>query len=628
MIRFDKVALRRGTRLLLSDTSFTIHARYKVGLTGPNGAGKSSLLGLLTGQLHPETGLVALDQGLVIAHVAQEIPGGAGTAADFVIDGDREFRELESRLAQVDASRDPESFGAAQSRFETIDGYGAPARARKLLSGLGFTPEQQAARVDHLSGGWRVRLGLARALMCRSDILLLDEPTNHLDLDAVLWLQQWLANYRGVLILISHDREFLDGVVDHILNIANGGAVLYTGNYSDYEVRRAEQLAQIQSERVKQQREIARIHNFIDRFRAKATKAKQVQSRMKVLSRMDVIAQAHVDSPLEFCFRVPEKMPCPLVTLEQVGLSYGERAVLEGVDVSIRPGDRIGLLGPNGAGKTSLIKLLAGNVAPTRGYRAQSADTALGYFAQHSLEQLSPTESALEHLAAVDRRATERELRSFLGSFAFSGERALDPVMSFSGGERARLALALLVYRRPNLLLLDEPTNHLDMDMRFSVARALQDYSGAILLVSHDRFLLRSVVDEFWLVQGKRVERFPGDLEDYRQRLDSVDGDPLSVTNLPSPREKRRAQAEIRSRLSPLEKAVRHAEAQLEQLTADLRKLEQCLADPELYSRPGAGDLKALTAEKSLKDRILRELEDEWLAASDALESARQEIDL
>lgn len=630
MIRFDKVALRRGTRLLLTDASFSIHNGYKVGLTGVNGAGKSSLLDLLIGQLQPDSGDIAVDPGLTIAHVAQEMPAASvtGSTVAYAIDGDSEFRELEARLAALDVVRDSEIFGVIQARFEAIGGYSVPARAGKLLSGLGFSTEQQAARVDQLSGGWRARLSLARALMCRSDVLLLDEPSNHLDLDAVLWLQNWLGEYQGTLILISHDREFLDGVVDHILHIDNGSAILYSGDYSGYEARRAEQLAQIQSARIRQQRELARMRDFIDRFRAKATKARQVQSRMKAVSRMHLIAQAHVDSPLVFGFRTVEKMPCPLVALNKASVQYGERVVLEGVDLSIGPGDRIGLLGPNGAGKTSLIKLLAGILAPSAGDRLQSADTAIGYFAQHSMEQLDPNRSAIEHLAAIDRRTTERELRNFLGGFAFSGERALDPAGRFSGGEKARLALAILVYRRPNLLLLDEPTNHLDIAMRFSLSRALQDYPGGIVLVSHDRFLLRSVVNEFWLVKGARVERFPGDLEDYRLSLNGGEADSTRTTSTGSLRERRRAQAQIRSRLSPLEKTVRNLEERLEQVVGEVRELEHSLADPNLYRNPGAGDLKSLAYDKTVKERVMRELEEEWLAASSALEAARLAIDV
>jgi ATP-binding cassette subfamily F protein 3 len=625
MIRFDNVQLRRAARLLLSGTSFTIHAGQKLGLTGANGAGKSSLLELLLGRLQADSGEVEIDQGLVIAHVAQETPVGSGSAADFVIDGDSEYRELELRLKTLDAVRESAAFGDAQSRFESIGGYAAAARSARLLNGLGFSAEQQQARVDELSGGWRARLALARALMCRSDLLLLDEPTNHLDLEAVIWLQQWLSMYQGTLILISHDREFLDEVVDHVLHIENGNALLYSGNYSAFESRRAEHLAQMQSQREKQLREIARIQGFVDRFRAKATKARQVQSRMKALSRMELIAQAHVDSALSFSFSPPEKLPRTLLTLESVTVEYGSRVVLKGVDLTFVAGDRVGLLGPNGAGKTTLIKTMAGEIQPVGGQRTPSSETTIGYFAQHSLEQLNPAASALDHLLRRDRRTPERELRSFLGRFAFTGERVLDPVGTFSGGERARLALALLVHLKPNLLLLDEPTNHLDIDMRFSLAKALQDFPGAIVLVSHDRFMLRSVVDEFWLVQNSGVERFAGDLEDYRQRVNDV-RDCGKLSSVVSPRDKRRNLAETRSRLRPLEMAVRKTEEEMERVIADLRKLEQSLVDPGTYSNPEGDTVRSLVVEKSEKDRMLRELEERWLTASDALESAREQV--
>ncbi len=625
MIRFDKVELRRGGRVLLRDTSFTVRAGQRVGLTGVNGAGKSSLLELVMGRLQPDAGALQLDQGLVIAHVAQETPTGSGSAADFVIDGDIEYRELESCLKLLDAEHEEAQFGVVQSRFESIGGYAAPARAARLLSGLGFTVERQRARVDELSGGWRARLGLARALMCRSDLLLLDEPTNHLDLDAVLWLQEWLSLYEGTLVLISHDREFLDEVVDHVLHVEKGTASLFSGNYSAFEARRAEQLAQIQSEREKQQREIARIQGFVDRFRAKATKARQVQSRMKALSRMELVAQAHVDSPLSFSFSLPDKLPRPLLALESVRVQYGSRVILDGVDLTLAPGDRVGLLGPNGAGKTTLIKVLAGIIEPAAGRSSPASDAAIGYFAQHSLERLNPMESALEHLIQIDRSTPERELRSFLGRFAFSGDRVLDPVGTFSGGERARLALALLVRMKPNLLLLDEPTNHLDIDMRFSLARALQDYPGGIVLVSHDRYMLRSVVDEFWLVESARVSRFSGDLEDYRLRVTEEDESRKS-SSVVSLRDKRRNLAEIRLRLRPLEIAVRRTEEEMERLIADLRALDECLADPGIYANAGGDGLKSLVVEKSAKDRMLRALEDQWLAASDALESAREQV--
>lgn len=628
MIRFEGVALRRGPRLLLSDAGFSIHRGQKVGLTGANGAGKTSLLGLLVGDLHPDAGNVTVEPDLVVSYVEQEVTTGDGPAIAYVMDGDREMRSLQARLSTLDAGREVLAFAEAQSRFEAIGGYSAPARAAKLLSGLGFGVEEQARCVREFSGGWRMRLSLARALMCRSDLLLLDEPTNHLDLDAVLWLQDWLIQYEGTLILISHDREFLDEVVDHILHIENNTAVLYSGNYSSFESRRAERLAQIQSERLKQQREIARIQSFIDRFRAKATKAKQAQSRMKTLARMDLIAQAHVDSPLDFAFPAPAKLPAPLLKLDDVSASFGARPVLEEVTISLMPGDRIGLLGRNGAGKSTLMKMLAGVLAPVTGLRTVSSDLAIGYFAQHSVEQLCLGDSALDHLVRLDPRAPERDLRGFLGRFGFSSERALNPVGSFSGGEKARLGLALLVYQRPNLLLLDEPTNHLDLDMRFTLARALQDFVGGLLVVSHDRYLLRSVVDGFWLVERGRVEPFSGDLEDYRRRLEMANPETPGMQGEPrlSSKDRRRSEAERRFRLRPLESAVKRAEDELQRILHRLKQLELDLADPALYQEAGNGErLKSIGIEKSRAESDLRLAEEEWLAVTDALECARRD---
>ena len=627
MIRFQAVALRRGTRLLVSDASFTIHRGQKVGLTGANGAGKSSLLSALLGGLPPDAGEVSVPPGLVIAHVEQEVATGTGRAIDQVMDGDREFRELQARLARVDADRDVRAFAAAQNRFEAIGGYSATARAARLMSGLGFGAQDQERPVNEFSGGWRMRLGLARALMCRSDLLLLDEPTNHLDLDAILWLQDWLVRYEGTLILISHDREFLDAVVDHILHIENQSAELFPGDYSSFEARRAERLAQIQTERAKQQREVERIQHFIDRFRAKATKAKQAQSRMKTLARMDLIAQAHVDSPLDFTFPPPAKLPAPLLRLERACAAFGSRVVIDQADFSLMPGDRIGLLGANGAGKSTLMKLLAGVLAPTAGRRLFGSELAVGYFAQHSMEQLHLADTAVSHLQRLDPRAPEKDLRSFLGRFGFSGDRATSPVETYSGGEKARLGLALLVYQRPNLLLLDEPTNHLDLDMRFSLVRALQDYDGGLVLVSHDRYLLRSVVDAFWLVEGGQVLPFAGDLEDYRRRVEQTrtENSLAAAGAGESARDRRRNGAERRERLRPMEIAVKRAEEELERITGTLRQLELDLADPELYRDKASSErLRLLAIEKSRADLDLRRAEEQWMAVSEALECARQ----
>ena len=627
MFSFRAVGLRRGARLLFSGASFAIHRGQKVGLTGANGAGKSSLLQLILGRLQPDSGEVSVLPNSVLAHVAQEIAADSRPAIEHVLDGDPEFRSLETLLSGPEPLPDGSAFAEAQMRFEAIDGYSARARAARLMSGLGFGAEDQARGLNEFSGGWRMRLNLAQALMCRSDILLLDEPTNHLDLDAVIWLQEWLVHYDGTLILITHDREFLDEVVDHVLHIENNAVTLYSGNYTAFEIRRAEWLAQTQAARSKQQREVVHIQGFIDRFRAKATKAKQAQSRMKTLAKMDLIAQAHVDSPLEFSFSPPLKAPMPLLRVEDASVGIGSKTIIRGVTLSLMPGDRIGLLGCNGAGKSTLMKLLAGHYKPASGLYLAAQDLSVGYFAQHSLEQLKSGDSALAHLANLDSAAAEKDLRTYLGKFGFSGERVFEAVSSFSGGEKARLVLALLIYQRPNLLLLDEPTNHLDLDMRFALARALQDFAGGLILVSHDRYLLRSVADEFWLVHEGRVKPFDGDLDDYRRWLnDRRSESPTASTEaVASRRDRRRTDAERRSRLRPFATAVNAAELDFERLLQELRTLERLLAAPELYQDQVARDqLKSLASEKAVIDDALREAEARWLAASDALENAQQ----
>ncbi|MGR8952651.1 MAG: ABC-F family ATP-binding cassette domain-containing protein, partial [Gammaproteobacteria bacterium] len=476
MLNFKNIALRRGARLLFDEASFTIHQGDKVGITGANGAGKSSFFALIRDELHLDAGDFSMPPGLEIAHVAQETPAAECSAIDYVMDGDRELRRLQAELQAAEANHDGLKQAELHAALEVIGGYEAQARASRLMSGLGFKPAQEHMPVGSFSGGWRMRLNLAQALMCRSDVLLLDEPTNHLDLDAVIWLQDWLCKYPGTLLLISHDRDFLDAITDHIVHIEQGKVNIYTGNYSAFERMRAEKLAQQQAAFQKQQREIAHIQSFINRFKAQATKARQAQSRIKALERMELIAQAHVDSPFHFSFGEPGRMSNPLLTLEAAGIGYGDKIVVNKAGLSLSPGDRVGLLGPNGAGKSSLIKVLAGAMAPLSGKRQESMHLKIGYFAQHQLEQLRMDESPLRHVQKLDPQATEKDLRNFLGGFDFQGDKVLEPVRPFSGGEKARLVLALLVYQNPNLLLLDEPTNHLDLEMREALIMARQDY--------------------------------------------------------------------------------------------------------------------------------------------------------
>lgn len=627
MLSFDAAALRCGGRLLFSGATFTIHRGSKVGLIGANGVGKSSLLRLVLRELEPDAGEVCLIPNAVVAHVAQESPAGDRPAIDYVMDGDTEFRELQALLDGGLPAGD-RRLAEVQAHFETIGGYATPARAGRLMRGLGFGPGDESRPVNEFSGGWRMRLNLARALMCRSDLLLLDEPTNHLDLEAVIWLQDWLAAYDGTLLLISHDRDFLDAVVDRILHIEQGAITLYAGHYSDFEAKRAEALAQRSAEAAKQQREIARIQSFVDRFKAKATKAKQAQSRLKTLARMSVIAQAHVDSPLDFRFAPPARLPAPLLQLEAARVVLGGRTILDSVDLSLMPGDRIALVGRNGAGKSTLMKLLAGQYEPAGGRRKPAPDLSIGYFAQHALEQLQADESALTHVSGLDARATERELRSFLGGFGFSGDRVFEPVASFSGGEKARLVLAMLIYQKPNLLLLDEPTNHLDLEMRFALARSLQEYTGALLLVSHDRYLLRAVSDTLVLVEDGRVASYPGDMDDYRQRSrdnGAADGGTAGSTG-GARRSQRRAGADRRLRLRPLQQAVDTAEMTVHRLHTRVLELEQALADPALYRNGGdSARFGALSIERDQIVRALAVAEAEWLAHSEALELAEMD---
>lgn len=625
MINFKNIALRRGARLLFAGASLTIHKGQKVGVTGANGTGKSSLFALLLGNLQPDQGEFSLPPDLVMARVSQETEASSISAIDFVLDGDRELRELQSKLASAEQSNDGLLLAELHGRLEDIGGYSAVSRASRLMNGLGFQTGQENIPVREFSGGWRMRLNLAQALMCRSDILLLDEPTNHLDLDAVIWLQDWLEKYPGTLLLISHDRDFLDSITDHIIHIEQQRADYYTGNYSAFEVLRAEKLALQQAAYAKQQREIAHIQSFIDRFRAKATKARQAQSRIKSLQKMTLIAQAHVDSPFHFQFSRTEKLPSPLLRLEAVSVGYGDSDLFSAVDLPIEPGDRIGLLGANGAGKSTLIKLLAGELVPGTGLREAAETLQIGYFAQHQLEQLQATESPLWHLHKIAADATEKELRNFLGGFDFHGDKVLEPVVNFSGGEKARLVLALLVYRNPNLLLLDEPTNHLDLEMRHALSMALQDYQGALVVVSHDRHLLRSVTDQLLLVSDGQVTAFTGDLDDYRKWLVEK-GKHVSAPDLQgsaartSRKEVRQRQAERRQQLRPLQQALDQAERMVEKLHADQQRLQDQLADPEIYSEQGKERLKKLLLQKSELDKTLAEAESDWLQASEKLE--------
>ncbi|TCK18750.1 ATP-binding cassette subfamily F protein 3 [Thiogranum longum] len=630
MLRFTELSLRRGPRLLFEQVSLQIHPGYRVGLTGANGTGKSSLFSLILGELHVDTGEIFVPRNWVIAHVAQEAPAGNRAAIEYVLDGDRELRELERQLVIAEAADDGERIAELHASFESVGGYQARSRAARLMHGLGFSVNDDNRAASEFSGGWRMRLNLAQALMCRSDLLLLDEPTNHLDLDAVIWLENWLRGYPGTLMLISHDRDFLDSVTDHIAHIEQQHIVLYAGNYSAFEVYRAEKLAGQQAQYAKQQREIAHMHSYVERFRAKATKARQAQSRLKALERMEKIAPAHVDSPFHFTLPAAEKMPDPLLRLDGVAAGYGNTTIISGVNLGLSPGDRIGLLGPNGAGKSTLIKLLAGELAALTGDYLPAQDLNIGYFAQHQIEQLDPQHSPLDHLQQLDPLAREQVLRDYLGGFGFVGDQALALTGPFSGGEKSRLALALLVYRRPNLLLLDEPTNHLDLEMRQALATALQDFEGAMVLVSHDRHLLRVCCDRLLRVHDGTVDEFPLGLDDYpgwlaeqtRQVSPASDPEDSSSRNAGTRKEQKRREAEQRKQLQPLRKKVDRAESRLDILHAHQQTLEQQLASPELYTDENRDQLKTLLREKAEVDRACEAAEADWLEAAELLESA------
>ena len=627
MLNFKNITLRRGVRVLFANSSFTIHKGQKVGFTGANGAGKSSLFALVKNELHLDEGDFSMPPGLEIAHVAQETPGTDRSALDYVIDGDQQLRRLQKLTQAAELADDGMKQAELHAALETIDGYTAQARASRLMSGLGFSPAQEANPVNSFSGGWRMRLNLAQALMCRSDLLLLDEPTNHLDLDAVIWLQDWLCSYPGTLLLISHDRDFLDTITDHIVHIEQAKVEIYTGNYSAFERMRAEKLSQQQASYLKQQREIAHMQSFVDRFKAQATKARQAQSRIKALERMELIAMAHVDSPFDFSFAKPLKMPNPLLTLDKVDIGYGQTCVIKQAGLSISPGDRIGLLGPNGAGKSSLIKVLAGDMLPLSGKRNEAEALKVGYFAQHQLEQLRIDESPLWHLQQLDKQATEKDLRNFLGGFDFRGDKVLEAVKPFSGGEKARLVLALLVYQNPNLLLLDEPTNHLDLEMRHALSVALQDYEGAIVVVSHDRHLLRSVTDQLLLVSGGKVQPFDGDLNDYRLWLaEQKKGEEKTVadsTQTVSRKDQRKLDAERRQKHKPLFDALKKAEMAVEKYHHEQRQLEQQLADPAIYAESEKEPLKKLLERKVRIDKALLEAEASWMEAEEKIEATK-----
>jgi len=627
MIRLENLSLHRGAQQLLETANLNIHSGWKLALVGANGVGKSSLFKLFLGELQADAGEVNLPERKQIAHMAQEVSSSNHSALEYVLDGDLRLREVQQQLVVAQAAHSPE-VGALHAELEAIDGYRAESRAHQLLDGLGFKNGDAQRPVSAFSGGWRIRLNLAQALMSRSDLLLLDEPTNHLDLDATLWLEGWLRNYPGTLILISHDRSFIDAVASHVVHMYQRQLTLYKGNYSAYEKMRAERLAQQQSAYTKQQERIAHIESFVRRFKAKASKAKQAQSRIKELERMEMISAAHIDSPFSFRFDSSDKISSPLLSLYKADLGYPNAAILQQIKISLVPGQRIGLLGRNGAGKSTLVKSLVGDLALISGTRQCGEHLSIGYFAQHQLEALDLGASAILHLQRLDPRASESSLRSFLGSFGFTGDDALEPITRFSGGEKARLALALIAWQKPNLLLLDEPTNHLDLEVRHALTLALQEFEGAIILVSHDRHLLANSVDQFLLVADGKVEEFDGDLDDYHhwlasQRQDQKtapvsDGKSVSAADR---KEQKRLEAERRAQLRPLKNQINTLEKQIDQCSSKLKQIETSLADPDLYTDKRKVELKELLTVQASLTSELNKAENLWMEKLDELET-------
>ncbi|WP_430460637.1 ATP-binding cassette domain-containing protein [Thalassolituus sp. LLYu03] len=629
MIEFNQVSLQRGTQTLLKDASLRIHDGQKMALIGPNGAGKSSLFALLNGELNVDGGDLYIPPKWRIAHMRQEVEASERSALDYAMDGDSLYRTIEHNIANAKSDNDLAHW---LDQMDQHQGYGVPVKAQQLLHGLGFSQEELQRPVKSFSGGWRIRLNLAQALMMPSDLLLLDEPTNHLDLEATLWLEQYLKNYPGTLLFISHDRDFIDGVANNIVHLHQQSLTLYPGNYSAYERIRAEKLAQQQSVYEKQQERVAEIEKFVARFRAKASKAKQAQSRLKELQRMELIAPAHVDSPFHFEFPCYEKMSTPLLAIDHAQLGYPGKTILPDVKLSVVPGHRVGLLGPNGAGKSTLLKTLCRELPMLSGERSEGEHLRIGYYAQHQLESLDVKATGALILQRLKPKASDQEIRNFLGGFGFHGDRALEVIEPFSGGEKARLALACVAWMKPNLLILDEPTNHLDIEMREALTVALQNFPGAILVVSHDRHLLKATVDEYWLVDNGKIQEFDGDLDDYHQYLQQREeqqaqpagGNAASAAPAAPAvdrKEQKRLDAEKRQRLAPLRKKQQAAEKKMETLQTQLATIEEQLGDNGLYDAARKDELNKLLQQQGKLKSELEEVEMEWMELTEQLEA-------
>ena len=634
MIRASGLTLRRGVKVLLEDAEFVVHPGERVGFVGKNGAGKSSLFALLQGQIDPDSGSLDIPAAWRLASVEQILHDTDRAAREFVIDGDRHLRDLQARRAALNPDQG-QQIAELESALVEAEAWSAPSRAEQLLAGLGFAPDEWARPVASFSGGWQMRIALARALMAPSDLLLLDEPTNHLDLDAMLWLERWLGSYPGTVLLISHDTEFLDAVARVILHFENGKLIRYKGGYEDFLEQRAERLRQNQLARQKQAREAAHLQSFIDRFKAKATKAKQAQSRVKALARMQTLAPLAVESGIDIRLPDPVQTPDVLLRLEDATLGYagptgGEpRTILKDVSLMVRGGSRIGILGVNGAGKSTLVKTLARELAPLAGQVQPAKGLEIGYFAQQQLDVLDPESSPLQHFARIAPDTREQELRNMLGGFGFGGDMVNQPVAPFSGGEKARLALALIVWRKPNLLLLDEPSNHLDVDTREALARALAEFPGSVLLVSHDRHLLRTTVDTFWIVADGGIQPFDGDLEDYRdwlqQRQTQQNQAARAAAPVPDRKAQRREEAQARQQLAarrkPLETRLKKVEDAMARAQTRLSELDALIADPAFYTDAHKDERPALLAEHGELSKTLQSAEEEWLDIQTEIEA-------
>lgn len=639
MIQLQSITLLRGSRALLENTSLNIHANEKVGLVGTNGCGKSSLFQLLLDDLHVDSGQCQLPKDWRIGHMLQEVSDVERSALDFVIDGDKALRSIQDKIDHHqtnDQGADDAALANLYNCLEELGGYDAEARAARLLDGLGFNAEEIQNAVTDFSGGWRVRLALAQALMSPSDLLLLDEPTNHLDLSATLWLERWLKNYPGTLIIVSHDRDFLDQVVGTIVHIENAQLNRYSGNYSSFENQRAERLLQQQQQYQKQQERIDQISNFVRRFRAKASKARQAQSRLKELQRMEKVAPAHADSPFHFQIPCSDKVPQTLISFSRANIGYGDSTVLSNINVSLLGNARIGLLGVNGAGKSTLLKSLAGELPLVSGDRSESDGLKIGYFAQHQLQSLDLQASPALHIQRISPQAREQDIRVFLGGFDFREDRVFEPIAHFSGGEKARLTLAIIAWQKPNLLILDEPTNHLDMDMRHALTVALQDYQGAVIVVSHDRHLLRNTVEELWMVANGKLDQYAGDLDDYQRWLSELsvnttpsnndNKDNADTSNDSNNKKQQRQQAALnRAAIKPLTNKIKKYEKELDQLHQQQVDLNEKLADESLYAPENKNLLADLLKQQSELKSALGQCEEAWMLAQEALEEYQSE---